>query len=171
MARSLSGKSWIFIRIGGKSRFDPYAEAKLAARIIRAPREILVKNYYQTMLKAVFAARKLMREIIISSETETGRKRAAKGGKGPGRVKSGDMLDAVWARVVKEGDNKYVGEVGWLLARPGYPVFQEHGTRTGITAMNALQKAKDYVAREMRDAGRGGFKSSNNVQWDWDSMP
>lgn len=169
MPNSLSGKSWIHIRISGDSQNGGLK--KMAARITRAPEEIFVKNYYQAVLKIVFQARQLMRQIIRESTTPTGAERAAKGKGESGRIDTAKMIDAVWARVSKPSKDKYRAEVGWLTGRPGYAIFQEYGTRNGIKGMGALQQASDYIAREMDKLGKGGSKYTRNVQWDWKSTP
>lgn len=133
----------------------------MAVRVSRAPEEIFVKYYYRELVKIVFQARKIMLGIIDTAPTKSGKK---------GRNDTGTMRKGVWARVGKSDKGRYRAEVGWLTGRPGYAIFQEHGTRTGIIAMNALQAANDYVAQEMDKLASGGYKYSRNVQWDWDAQ-
>jgi hypothetical protein len=163
---SVSGHGWQFIRLGGTSKYD--MPKKLAAHIARLPNEILVTQYYREVQRIAFQARRLMLKVIEESVTETGRKRQLKGGK-PGRIKSGDMHKFVWARVFRGGNGALVAQVGWLGGRPGYAIFQEYGTRTGIVAMNALQVAGDYIEQEMDKLGRGGYKYRRKNEWDWDA--
>lgn len=160
---SKSGHGWMSIRISG----DGKEIEKLAAAVVRKPEEIMVKYYFQQVQRIVFEARRLMLEIITRAETETGKLRAARGGNGPGRIKTKKMIDAVWARAYKNGSGGVVGTVGWLNGRPGYAIFQEHGTRTGIVAMDALRQAGDYIEREMDKLGKGGFKYRRNTDWNW----
>jgi len=160
---SLSGKSWIHIRISGDKQNQGIR--KMAARVTRAPEEIFVKYYYRELVKIVFQARTIMLNIIDNASTPTGQRRGSQG-----RNKTGDMRKGVWARVSKVSDGKYRAEVGWLTGRPGYAIFQEHGTRNGIVAMNALQAASDYVSEQMDKLGRGGSRYTRNVSWDWDAQ-
>lgn len=141
----------------------------MAASIERAPEEFFVKNYYRQIQRIAFDARRLIVEIIEESETPTGQRRAASGQGRPGRVDSEDMLKAVWARISKVGDKSYRMDVGWLEGKPGYAIFQEHGTRTGIKAMNALNRAADYIEDEVNKLARGGSGSRANTDWDWNA--
>lgn len=160
---SRSGNGWAYIRVAG----DQKSIKNLAARVTRAPEEIFVKYYYQKLTQIAFRARKLMIEIIERSETPTGRRRAARGGGESGRVDTGRMKSLVWARAHKVSTGKYRIEVGWLNDRPGYAIFQEHGTRGGIQAMNALKAASQYMAEESAKLGRGGSTYIRNTEWDW----
>lgn len=161
---SNTGHGWISIRISS----DGKEIKKLAAAVVRKPEEILVKYYFQQVQRIAFEARRLMIKIINEAETETGRRRALKGGK-PGRIETGRMVEKVWARAYKTGSGGIAATVGWLDGRPGYAVFQEHGTRGGIVAMNALRAAGDYIEQEMDKLSRGGYKYRRDTDWDWDA--
>jgi hypothetical protein len=158
------GHGWAWARLKG----DGKALTKMAARISQAPDEIFVKYYYQQVVRIVFQARKLMLKTIDESTTPTGAARARRGGE-PGRIDTGKMRKRVWARANKTGAGRYRADVGWLDGIPGYAIFQEHGTRGGIVAMNALQIAGDYIEEEMRKLGRGGYKYRRDTDWDWDA--
>lgn len=163
MANSVSGHGWQFIRLGGRGKAD--MPKKLANRITRAPEEIFVKYYFQKIQGIVAQARRIMIQTIDESVTEKGIERSRKGGK-PGRRDTDKMRDSVWAKAYKEG-TRYRAEVGWLDGRPGYAIFQEHGTRNGIVGMDALRKAGDYIEAEMDKLARGGYKYRRNTDWDW----
>lgn len=159
---SNSGHGWMSIRLSS----DGKEIKKLAAAVVRKPEEIMVKYYFQQVQRIAFEARRIMLKIIEEAETPTGRARALKGGK-PGRIDSGNMASKVWARVYKTNRGGVAATVGWLDGRPGYTIFQEHGTRRGIVAMNALQAAGDYIEQEMDKLARGGSKYRRNTNWDW----
>lgn len=161
---STFGHGWAWARLKG----DGKALTKMAARITRAPEEIFVKYYYQQITRIVFAARQIIIKRIETATTPTGRERAKRGGE-PGRIESGTMKKRVWARVNKQGSGRYRADVGWLEGLPGYAIFQEHGTRGGIVAMDALREAGDYIEAEMNKLGRGGYKYRRDTNWDWNS--
>ncbi len=165
MGNSVSGKSWAFIRLEG-DRKQGGGLYQMAARISRAPEEIFVKYYYQKVQKIAFEARRIILNTIDESVTAKGIARARNGGKS-GREVSGKMKKGVWARAYKASANRYRAEVGWLDGRPGYAIFQEHGTRNGIVAMDSLRKAGDYIEAEMDKLGRGGYKYRRDTNWDW----
>lgn len=164
--KSVSGHGWQFIRLGGSGKYD--MPKKLAAHVARLPNEILVKHYYREVQRIAFQARRIMLQVIDESVTEKGLKRQQRGGK-PGREDTGNMRKLVWARVFKAQNGALVAQVGWLTGRPGYAIFQEYGTRGGIVAMGALQKAGDYIEQEMDKLGRGGYKYRRKNEWDWDA--
>lgn len=88
--------------------------------------------------------------------TETGIKRRAMGGNGPGRVKSGDMQRAIsWRQIPTGRKGYYKFQVGWVNGEPGYAIFQEQGTKNGIKAMNAIGYTTEWLRNEIALMGRG----------------
>jgi len=162
---SKSGRSWANIRV----QSDEKHLRNMAASIERAPEEFFVKNYYRHIQRIAFDARLLIIQIIEESETPTGERRVAKGAGRAGRIDTEEMLKAVWARIVKTGNKSYRMEVGWLEGKPGHAIFQEHGTRTGIKAMNSLNRAADFIEDEIRKLAAGGTGSRVNTDWDWNA--
>lgn len=81
-----------------------------------------------------------MKEIIETSVTKTGEKRAESGGH-PGRIDSGDMIDAVQSNVDLIGQSRIEGSWGFEREGEGldpYFLYQNYGT-ADIEAMNALR--------------------------------
>ncbi len=120
----------------------------------------------------------LIRDIIEKSETETGRKRAARGGNGPGRIKSGKMYNSVTyrARKRKGGFSLFAG---WIRGVPGYAIFQEHGfmhmgkaveggepgefeADYEVPGINALFIAQEYMLSRVRAMAAGRFEGHSN---------
>lgn len=68
----------------------------------------------------------------------------------PGRVASGDMLNAVRSEHGSTGPSSYEGAFGWLGAAEPYWLAQEHGfqhniSREQIEGMNAIAQAADLA--------------------------
>ena len=143
--------SWFEIRVKTeRQKFDAIRS------IIRTwPEEVAREVYFPELEKIANNGKEYMRYIILSSETETGKKRANQGGNGPGRVDTGVMFDSVRARV-NINKSGFSALVGWLDGRPGYAIFQEHGTKNGVKGMEAVQQAQEYMLSEIRRLKAGG---------------
>lgn len=143
--------SWFDIRVKTeRQKFDAIRS------IIRTwPTEVAREVYFPELEKIANNGKEYMRYIILASETDTGRARAAQGGNGPGRVDTGTMYDSVRARV-NVNKNSFSALVGWLDGRPGYAIFQEHGTKNGVKGMEAVQQAQEYMLSEIRKLKAGG---------------
>jgi len=157
---------WIPIRI----RTESANMNKVVARIEGYPEEATQKYFFQALQSISASAADVMRSYIESNPavfTPTGEARKASGGNGPGRVKTGAMRDAVKWRGGKDGKNKYSFQFGWIDGAPGYSVFQEYGTKNGVTAMNAIQYTADFVRRELRLLGNAptSYKVRNAGRW------
>jgi hypothetical protein len=143
--------SWFDIRVKTeRQKFDAIRS------IIRTwPQEVAKEIYFPELEKIAENGKEYIRYIILASDTDTGRRRANNGGNGPGRVDSGTMYDSVRARVNVNKDS-FSALVGWLDGRPGYAIFQEHGTKNGVKGMEAIQQAQEYMLSEIRKLKAGG---------------
>lgn len=149
---------WFKLRIKAPARdFDA-----VRAKIMGWPEEVAREVYWPQMEAIAQEAREYIRFIILQKETATGQARAAQGGNGPGRVKTGKMFDLVRARVRarKQGFSAFVG---WLDGKPGYAVFQELGTKNGVEAMEAIHSAREYMLSQMKALQAGRYMGGPNV--------
>lgn len=156
--RSVSGKGWYQIRHGlDQTRFDL---KKMQTRVTNAPAQA-AKGYANEIRKIAWRARELMQKIIMEAPNRT---------KGePGRYDTGTMHKMVWANLVKNNDKSYSANVGWLAGKPGYAIFQEYGTRTGLVGMDALRQAQDFMFEEIRALNAGGRSYRTKTGWDWNA--
>lgn len=123
------------------------------------PEEVAREVYWPALQQIAASGAEYIRFIILASETETGKRRAAAGGSGPGRVDTGDMFDQVGYRnrVTAGGFSSFVG---WVNGRPGYATFQELGTKNGVKAMNAIGQAQEYMLSQIRALAKGQYTGS-----------
>lgn len=76
----------------------------------------------------------------------------------PGRIRTGEMHDALGWEVKKEGNEIYA-RFGWVDGGPPWSLWQEEGTRggqgngSGIEAMQALLDAYVMTREMLRDRG------------------
>ena len=75
----------------------------------------------------------------------------------PGRIASGDMVDAVTFESGSTGSHTYEGEFGWVGDAKPYWLSQEHGfthnfTGGKIEGMYALADAADLAMKELDEA-------------------
>lgn len=162
----MARKSWANIRNQATSQRQMKA---MIAQVTAIPRDLIEKKYFAAMTSIAWDARKLIQEIILESHTETGKERVRSGrGSEAGRYETGAMYNAVWANVRKAGKGgmSYSAQVGWLAGTPGYAVFQEQGTKSGIKGMRALETASQYIEDELRKLARGGRIYSRDTRWD-----
>jgi hypothetical protein len=157
---------WLPIRV----KTEPAKLRHVQNRIIGFPEEVMEKFYFQKLQSAVASAADVMRNYIEYSPdvvTPTGQARAALGGNGPGRKDTGRMIAGVKWRGGKVGKAKYEFALGWLNGEPGYSIFQEHGTKNGVQAMNSLQYASDFLRRELHLLGTNpqGYRVNNAAMW------
>lgn len=91
-----------------------------------------------------------MREIIETSVTKTGEERAERGGH-PGRVDTGDMLDAVGSNITGTDRDTIIGEWGWVNGLEDYFLFQDQGDEEFNVKFKGMQAIRQsYIeAREM----------------------
>lgn len=117
----------------------------------------------QAVATTVNEAEAEMRQIIEAAHTEAGRKRVAKGGAGPGRTKTGLMINSTNSRTTHNEDS-IVGEWGWLNTQEDYFLFQENGTGGqgsggGIKAMHSIYQsfihARESLAQRINALARG----------------
>lgn len=119
---------------------------------------------YRRIVDAVSDATELgereMRRIVETSITRTGEERAARGGH-PGRVDSGDMLDAIDKTVAPNSDFSEVrGSFGWLTDLQPYYLWQEMGDdefNVHFQGMKALDgsfiTAREELFKRLREEG------------------
>lgn len=140
---------WFDIRIKTEARYFDSVRARILAWPEEVAREVYIPKLRLIAQEGVI----YMRRIILESGTETGAKRKAAGGNGPGRYDTGTMYDAVSYRIRKrvKGESIFVG---WTEGRPGYSIFQEHGVRGGVTGMNAIAQTQEFMLSEIRKMGR-----------------
>lgn len=123
------------------------------------PEEIAEEIFWPALEQISAEGADFIRFIILAAETETGKKRAALGGNGPGRVKTGTMFDMVGYRNRKT-KNGFSSFVGWVNGRPGYAIFQELGTRNGVKAMDAISQAQEFMLMKLRELAKGQYEPS-----------
>jgi hypothetical protein len=113
---------------------------KYTARLRSESKRIDVEGAKIAKASAEYGA-DLMRFYVQTAETETGRQRAERGGRGPGREETGTLLEAI-----KVGQpSKLTGggiaiTFGWMDVKKDYFYFQEIGARK-IPPMFALMRA------------------------------
>jgi len=98
-----------------------------------------------------------MVDTLNNATTPTGEARAAAGGNGPGRVKTGQMRDDVTREAGRDGD-AFTGKFGWIDDAEDYYTYQEDGTRRfrGMNALHssAIRNREQAIAR-IKAAVRG----------------
>lgn len=108
----------------------------------------------------VDAAYPVIRQAFIDAETTTGRARVARGGNGPGRVDTGDLLDSI-STAIKHEARTFIGEAGWveeslqeqyfLLQDQGFlNVVGAHGLEQGFQA--GREAARIVIERRWSNA-------------------
>jgi hypothetical protein len=138
------GKNWFEIRV----KTEPSAMKNVVSRIEGFQKEAADKYFFQMLQSISAAAADVGRQYIASAKVSTPTGEAA-GRKG--RIKSGDMQAGFKNDGGhKTGDGKYEFHFGWNDGTPGYSIFQELGTKNGITAMHALQYARQFAAAELK---------------------
>lgn len=161
------GKDWLPIRV----KTEQSKMNRVVDRIEGFPEEVMTKYFFQFLQGIAASGADVMRNYIEYNShnyTPTGQRRADAGGPGPGRRKSGDMIAGIKWSGKKVAPAKYEFLVGWLDGTPGYSVFQEYGTKSGVTAMNSLQYTADFMRREMKLLGHnpaGAKVSSPPGKW------
>lgn len=140
---------WIPIRV----KTEPAKMRYVKAKIEGFPEEALGRYYFQQLQSLLASAADVMKNYIEydpSVRTQTGWARAALGGNGPGRKDTGALIDGITWSGRKVADGKYSFEVGWLNGTPGYAIFQEQGTKTGVRAMNSLEYVTNFIRQELQ---------------------
>lgn len=151
--------------LGIKVKTEAAEFNKVRTKILGWPEEVAKNVYWPELEKIGREGVALIRQIILTSETTTGRERARRGGDGPGRVKTRKMYNSVTSRARERQGNAFSLFVGWIRGEPGYAIFQEQGTRTGIAAMNAVGQAEVYMLERLRAVAKGRFSGSYET-WD-----
>lgn len=145
-------KDWLPIRI----QTEPSKRQAVKSRIMGYPAEAMEKYFFQRLQSVTASAVDVMKNYITYDKrvfTETGLRRSAAGRGYAGRVDTGNMVDAISWRGQKISNEKYKFEFGWLDGTPGYSIFQEHGTKNGVAAMNSLAFATEFARAELRLLG------------------
>ena len=100
-----------------------------------------------------------MRRIIETSETPTGRARAAAGQGVAGRIKTGEMIGLVEQKSGKKGEGTYFAEWGWLedLSSFNRMKFQNQETRTGADydAMQSVHNSFEMTVEDFAEKLKG----------------
>lgn len=147
------GKDWMPIRV----KTEPSKRQHIKNRIMGFPDEAMGKFFFQQLQSVTASAVDVMKNFITydrSVWTRTGLDRAASSGGYKGRVETGTMVNAITWKGGKVGPHKYKFEFGWLNDEPGYSIFQEHGTKNGVKAMNSLAYAMEFARAELRLLGQ-----------------
>ena len=150
------GKDWFNIRI----KTEPSRMEQVKSTIEGFPKEVMQKYYFQTLQSISASAADIMRHYIKSDPglaTEASKNRTPPGG----RNKTGKMWESVkWKLVESQKGTYYKFEIGWLDGTPGYAIFQEHGTRTGVKAMNSIDYTMNFTRTELKllETNPGGYK-------------
>lgn len=149
---------WFNIRIKTeRSKFN-----SVRSIIKTYPEDVAQEVYYPALRQIAENGKDYMRYIILASDTATGRKRAAQGGNGPGRVDTGKLYDGVRARTNINKDS-FSAIVGWLDGKPGYAIFQELGTTNGVKGMEAIAQTQEYMLSEIKKLSKGGKITSTPI--------
>lgn len=109
----------------------------------------------EILQEVVADAEEGVKQIIHESETQWGRERVAgmhgKPRPYPGRIESGDMIDAVDSRVEEVDEDVYEGRWGWRDPK-NYYLIQEHGAErfnTRIAPMESLARTLDIAEDQL----------------------
>lgn len=124
-------------------------------KIMGWPNEVAQEVYWPELQKIGRSAVAFQRDILLRSTTRTGEERAQHGGR-PGRYKTGDMYKAIRMRANKRANNAFTLFVGWQDGKPGYAIFQEHGTKNGVEAMDSVQQTKEFILSQLQVLSRSG---------------
>ena len=159
-------KDWMPIRI----KTEPAKTQYVKNRIMGFPDEAVGKFYFQQLQSVSASAVDVMKNFITydrSVWTETGLRRASRRGGYKGRNDTGEMVSRITWRGAKVGPHKYKFEFGWLDGEPGYAIFQEQGTKSGVKAMNSLAYAMEFARQELRLMGQNpkAFRGTRASQW------
>lgn len=132
------------------------------AKIEGWPNEAFVKYYFQALQSLTAEAARVMKDYIASSavSTDTGQAQGREGRVKTGTMKDGIKSNASGGRGGIKQNNKYLFLFGWLDGTPGYAIFQEWGTRNGITAMNSQRYAAEWARKELKSLGKGRVSSA-----------
>lgn len=116
-------------------------------------KEVKIPNYFQQLQKIAAAATELGRIQIKLATTDTGKKRAAAGGRGPGRIDSGKFYEKLKWKATRVDKGAYFIRIGWLDGEPDWAAYQELGFthRSGmfVTGADALGAARRYAELEI----------------------
>lgn len=99
---------------------------------------------------AVLHGEDRMREVIETAITKTGLDRANSGGH-PGRIDSGDMIDAVGSNITGTDPDTIIGEWGWVNGFEDYFIYQDRGDELFGVKFEGMQAIRQsYIeAREL----------------------
>lgn len=133
---SVTGRSWLDIRIQTEN------ENRNAVRnkIMGWPEEVAQKRYWPALQQIGRNGVQFQRSIIERLD----------------RIDTGDMKRGVKMRANKRAGNAFTLFVGWVDGRPGYSIFQEHGTRSGVVAMDSIAQTREYMLSQIEQLARGG---------------
>lgn len=131
------GKDWLAIRT--KTEVSKYDAVR---NVIQGwPEQVLYKVYQPQISQIAARGAGVIREIIRTDHNTQKEE--------PGRIKSGDMLKGVHYRV-RERKKGFSMFVGWTDGVPGYSIFQEHGTKNGVRAMNSLEASREQMLSDLK---------------------
>ena len=155
----MASKSWIDIKI----KTEPQNMKYVSNRILGYPEQVLEKYYFQFLQYLAATGAEIGRNYIGSTAVSTP---TGQGEGREGRVKTGEMQKNFKWSARKEG-KKYIVDVGWINAVPGYSIFQEQGTKNGIVGMNAIGYVTDWMRSELKfyDGFRKGTRVRTPAEW------
>jgi hypothetical protein len=156
-------KNWADIRVKTEAKnFDA-----VRAKILGWPEEVAEETYYPQLEIIAQNGKAIIQDIILSSTTPTGEARRSSGGGSAGRYNTGEMYKQVRARVRKRVRG-FSAFVGWLEGKPGYTIFQEHGTKNGVKGMEAVSQSREYMLSRIRALAAGRYESPNETDFSGD---
>lgn len=130
----------------------------LEKSIVTTIKDVQIPGYFQELQRIAAEATKVARVEIKLATTETGRRRAAAGGNGPGRIDTGKFYDGITWEARRRGKGLYEVRIGWLNGQPDWASYQELGFthRSGmyVAGADALGSAQRYFENELAKLGK-----------------
>lgn len=150
-------KDWFNIRVKTEaSKFNA-----VRSKIMGWPEEVAREVYWPRLEEIGNLGAEFIKNIIA---TDTNTKKYEQGGP-PGRIDSKDMYNKVRSRA-RERKQGFSLFVGWNDGRPGYSIFQELGTKSGVQAMNSIQQSQEYMLSLLKSMATGTYTGSNTPSFD-----
>lgn len=145
---------WFDIRV----KTEPAKMKYVSNQILGYPEQAFQKYYFQALQRITAEGADIMRNYLNTRPnwTDTGQKRKARGGNGPGRVDTGTMRDSIKWSGKKDAKGRYVFKFGWIDGQPGYSIFQEYGTKNGVEGMHSMEYATEFVRSMIKDLAQNG---------------
>lgn len=139
----MAGRSWFDIRV----QTEVENRNAVRSKIMGWPEHVAQTMYWPALDQIGKDGAEFMRGIIVAED----------------RIDTWKMHNSVRSRPRQRAKDAYSLFVGWIDGKPGYAIFQEHGTRAGVVAMNSVSQTQEYMLSRIKQLAslRGRTEAGN----------